>query len=96
MSKRLKFYHTRNWYTRKPKSIQENETQKIYNFDLQIDHLILARGSEKKLSILLMPFEGVALMLFEGVTLMPFEGVALMPFVAVKAIPIVTVCLEGP
>ena len=44
LSKRLKFDHTDKWYMPKLGSVQENEIHKILrDFEIQIDHHILAR-----------------------------------------------------
>ena len=44
LSNRLKFDHTTKWYMHKLESVQENETLKnLGDFEIQVDHLILAR-----------------------------------------------------
>ena len=48
---KLKFDHTTKWYMHKPKCVLENETHKIlWDFEIQIDHLILARKPQLVLS----------------------------------------------
>ena len=47
LCKKFKFDHTNKWYMHSPVSIQENETCKLlWDFDIQMDHLILARRSD--------------------------------------------------
>ena len=47
LCKKWKFYHTTKWYTPKPKSIQDNETnKKHWDFEIQTDPLISTRPSD--------------------------------------------------
>ena len=47
LCKKLKFDHTNKWYLQNPESVLENETDKrLRDFEIQIDHLILARGPD--------------------------------------------------
>ena len=47
LCKRSKFYHTIKWYMHKPESVRENEMHKVlWDFEIQIDPLILARGPD--------------------------------------------------
>ena len=47
LRKKLKFDHTTKWYIHKPESILENVMLKIlWDFEMQIDHLIPARKSD--------------------------------------------------
>ena len=42
--KKLKFDHTNKWYMHSPAPVLENDTHKLlWDFDIQTDHLILAR-----------------------------------------------------
>ena len=44
MCKKLKFDHTNKWYMHNSASVQEKDKHKhLWNFDIQTDHLILAR-----------------------------------------------------
>ena len=44
MSKKFKFDHTNKWYMHNTASVLENDTHKLlWDFDIQTDHLILAR-----------------------------------------------------
>ena len=45
--RKLKSDHTTKWYTQKPESVRENETQKIHwHFHLWMDHLKPARSQD--------------------------------------------------
>ena len=47
MCKKFKFDHTNKWYIHKLASVLENNTLKLlWDFDIQIDHLILVRRSD--------------------------------------------------
>ena len=47
MCKNIKFDHTNKWYMHKPAPVLENDTHKLpLDFDIQTDHLILARRPE--------------------------------------------------
>ena len=46
--KRLNFEHTNKWYMHKAESALKNETHQIlWDFEMQTDHLILARRSDQ-------------------------------------------------
>ena len=43
MCKKFKFDHANKWYMHNPAPVLENNMQKLWDFDIQTDHLILAR-----------------------------------------------------
>ena len=50
LRKVFKFDHTNKWYIHNPESILENETHEILcDFEIQTDHLILARRLNRAL-----------------------------------------------
>ena len=49
MCKELKFDHANKWYMHNPAPVLENDTHKLlWDFDIQMDHLILVRRQKKK------------------------------------------------
>ena len=50
MCKKFKYYHTKKWYIHNPAPVLENDTHKLlWDFDIQTDHLITARGPDLKI-----------------------------------------------
>ena len=45
--KKFKFDHTQQCYMHNPESVQENETNKLRDFEIQTDHLISARRPDE-------------------------------------------------
>ena len=51
LRKKLKFHYTYKWYVHKPETVLENDTYKtIWDFEIQMDHLIQARRPDLLLS----------------------------------------------
>ena len=61
MRKKFKFVHTNKWYMHNHTSVLENDTHKLlWDFDIQTDHLILAKRQKKKRTCKIVDFTVLA------------------------------------